>query len=68
MATEKSKALTQIIRKIPIFKGLSPNQVQRVLSLCVSKSYEADEVLCTSETRIDEMFILVSGELSRHHA
>ena len=30
-----SAALVQIIKKIPVFEQLSPNQVQQVLSICV---------------------------------
>ena len=63
MAGERNSALIQIIKKIPVFEQLSPNQVQKLLSICVSKSCEADEVLCAHGTISEEMFVLITGEL-----
>ena len=63
MAGERSSALIQIIKKIPVFEQLSPNQVQKLLSICVSRSCEADEVLCAHGTISEEMFVLITGEL-----
>ena len=39
-APQTSKLLVQVLRKIPIFKGLSPSQVKKILGLCVHKSYK----------------------------
>ncbi len=64
MAGERSSALIQIIRKIPIFQQLSPNQVQKLLGICVAKTCETDEVLCAHGTFSEEMFVLISGELT----
>ena len=64
MAGERSSALIQIIRKIPIFEQLSPNQVQKLLGICTPRTCEADEVLCAHGTFSEEMFVLISGELS----
>lgn len=60
---EKNKALLQTLKKIPIFKGLSPSQVQKVLSLCLSRSCATGEVVCARGTDSDEMYILIAGEL-----
>lgn len=65
MAGERNNvALIQIIKKIPVFEQLSPNQVQSLLSVCVSKTYDADDVLCAHGTPSDELFVLILGELS----
>ncbi len=65
MAGERSSAaLVQIIKKIPVFEQLSPNQVQSLLSICVSKTCDADDVLCAHGTPSDEMYVLISGELA----
>jgi hypothetical protein len=37
MPPEKSKALVQTLKKIPIFKGLAPSQIQKVLVACEMK-------------------------------
>jgi len=61
---QKESLLVQVLRKIPIFKGLSPSQVKRILGLCVHRQYEAAEKICQSGTPPDEMFILLTGEVS----
>lgn len=63
MSKDRAKVLIQTIKKIPLFAGLGPSQIQAVLSLCVPKRYEAGQVLCKSGTMPDEMYILLSGEL-----
>ena len=63
MPPESNPALSQILKKIPIFAGLSPSQVQKVLGLFVRQTYESGRVLCESGSTSDEMFILLSGEL-----
>ena len=64
MPPESSKLLVQVLRKIPIFKGLSPSQVKKILSICVHKSYKPGSQICRSNTPSDEMYILLSGELA----
>ncbi len=64
MAGERSSALIQIIGKIPIFQQLAPNQVQKLLGICVARTCETDEVLCAHGTFSEEMFVLISGELT----
>lgn len=60
---EKNKALLQTLKKIPIFKGLSPSHVQKVLGLCEAKTFKEKETICAQGSDSDEMFILISGEL-----
>ena len=62
--TNKEKLLVQVLRKIPIFKGLSPSQVKRILSLCSHKQFEPGEFVCRNDTPSDEMYILLSGEVA----
>ena len=63
MSPQTSKLLVQVLRKIPIFKSLSPSQVKKILGLCVHKSYKLGSQICRSNTSSDEMYILLSGEL-----
>lgn len=63
MPPESSKLLVQVLRKIPIFKGLSPSMVKKILGLCVHKSYKLGSQVCRSNSPSDEMYILLSGEL-----
>ena len=62
---EKSdRLLIQILRKIPIFNGLAPTQVRKILALCHHKTYKPGDRVCESGTKPEEMFVLLSGELA----
>jgi len=63
MPSESSKLLVQVLRKIPIFKGLSPSQSKKILGLCAHKSFKPGAQVCRSNSPSDEMYILLSGEL-----
>jgi CheY-like chemotaxis protein len=63
MPPETSKLLLQVLHKIPIFQGLSPSQVKKILSLCQHCSHKPGALVCRSNTSSDEMYILLSGEL-----
>ena len=63
MAERGNRALIQVLKKIPIFNGLSPSQIQKVLSLCKSKSLSIGEPLFVAGSPSDEMYILLTGEL-----
>ena len=39
--TNKEKLLIQVLRKIPIFNGLAPTQVKKILGPCQHKSLQA---------------------------
>ena len=59
-----SNKLVQIVRKIPIFKGLAVEQIRKVLAACNHRVCKAGDVLCRSNTPSDEMYILIAGELA----
>ena len=59
----KNRALLQTLKKIPIFKDLSPTQVQKVLRLCQPRTCAIGEEVCARGTNRDEMYILIAGEL-----
>jgi CRP-like cAMP-binding protein len=60
---ESSKPLIEALRKISLFRGLSPTQVRQMLGVCARKSYQPGDKVCTSNMPSDEMYILLSGEL-----
>ena len=43
---EQNKTLLETLKKIPIFKGLSPSQVKKVLGLCQSRVCAPGDVVC----------------------
>lgn len=62
MSNERVNKLIQVIRKIPLFDGLGPTQIQLVLGSCGPRRLEEGEIVCAADTPGDEMYILLSGE------
>lgn len=60
----RENQLLQVLRKIPLFKGLDPPKIKKILGLCMHKVYQPDQVVCRSGAPSDELFILLSGELA----
>ena len=60
---QKSRTLLETIKKISIFRDLSPSQVREVLGLCHPRTIKAGEVVCARGKESNEMYILISGEL-----
>ena len=64
MPVEASKELIDTIRQIPLFADLTVAQVRKLLALCQSRTYQAEEKLCLRDTSNGEMYILITGELA----
>jgi CheY-like chemotaxis protein len=58
---DRINKLIQVIKKIPLFDGLGPSQVQTVLGACMTRKAEEGEVLCAAGTTGEELFILLTG-------
>ena len=59
-----TSSLVQALKKIPLFRGLSPSLIQKVLGLCTLRTCAPEEILCRGgDHPSDEMFILLSGKL-----
>ena len=58
------KELTGILKKIPLFKDLLLPDIRKVLGICVSKTFNKEEIICDGGARSDEMYILIGGELA----
>jgi len=52
-----------IIQKIPIFKGLTLNQFNKILRICSRQNFAEDESVILSDDESLEMFILIKGML-----
>ena len=60
-----TSSLVRALRKIPLFTGLSPSLIQKILSMCALRACAAEEVLCVGgDNPSDEMYILLSGKLA----
>ncbi|MBI2502074.1 MAG: response regulator [Candidatus Latescibacteria bacterium] len=60
----RENQLLQVLRKIPLFKGLDPPKIKKILGLCMHKVYQPEQLICRSGAPSDEMYILLSGELA----
>lgn len=65
MVNEKDgRALIAIVKKVPILIGLAPTQIKKILTACLSRTFNANEVVSARGTPSDEMLVLLAGELS----
>ena len=63
MTTERRSLMTSVM-KIPLFKGLSPSQAQKLLEVCAPAVYQKGETVCGVNAPSGEMYILISGSLA----
>ena len=61
---ERTKELAEVLKKVPLFRGLSPTQIRLILSQCTSNQFEAGEHICRSGNPSDEMYVLLGGKLA----
>lgn len=64
MKRQQMHALQAIVDKIDVFKGLTPEEVERLLRVCSHTTFEAGEVVFTAGDASDEMVIVLQGKLS----
>ena len=60
---DRSRA-TKVVEKIPIFSGLSPNRLQKVLDICSERSFRAGQTVCAAGDESTEFYVILSGDLS----
>tara|TARA_B100001964_G_scaffold74523_1_gene84677 strand:+ start:365 stop:862 length:498 start_codon:yes stop_codon:yes gene_type:complete len=54
----------EAVKRVPLFAGLQPTQAVTLLKVCERRSLNAGDTLCRFGDRSDQMYILLSGELS----
>ncbi|MCZ6634303.1 MAG: cyclic nucleotide-binding domain-containing protein [bacterium] len=54
----------QALKRIPLFQGLKPDQALVLIRVCEQKALGAREFLCHNGDSANEMYILLSGQLS----
>ena len=64
MSPQPSRELGQVLAKVPFFKGLTPDQIGKVLGLSTAGFYQpGDKIWVGDGGDSNEMYILLSGEL-----
>ena len=61
---DDGRNLIRTLKKVPIFNGLSPSGIRKLLGICESRAVPAAQQLCRADTPSDEMYVLLGGELS----
>ncbi|MSS72846.1 MAG: cyclic nucleotide-binding domain-containing protein [Candidatus Latescibacteria bacterium] len=56
--------MTKVVERIPIFKGLSPHRLQKVLDICSESRFGAGQVVCEAGDESSEFYVILSGSLS----
>ena len=64
MVVHTSPSLIDNLEKISLFNGLSPDHLRRLLSIGVRTTVKAGQVLCYKGAPSNDMYILLSGELT----
>ncbi len=57
------EALLLLIKDIPLFKGLHPDQIQALLSICNREFFAKDEVVITEGSKEHALFVITKGRV-----
>ena len=57
------KTILNILKKFPIFKGLTGYQYQQILKICSKKIFKKEQFVCQEVDESEEMYILIRGQL-----
>ena len=63
VALNENDRIVEIMKGIPLFKGLSAEQYRKLLAVCSVRSLKKDSFLCEEGESADEIFILMKGKL-----
>ena len=58
-----SNTIIGFMKKIPIFKGFSPIQYKKILTICSKRPLLKNQYLCHKGEDSNELFILITGSL-----
>jgi signal-transduction protein with cAMP-binding, CBS, and nucleotidyltransferase domain len=58
------KSFGEVLKKIPLFKGLSPSGIQKILGICSPQAYEPETQICKADSPSNRLYIILSGELA----
>ena len=59
-----SAEIAMILENVPLFEGLSAEELASIAELCHDELYAADEVLCRAGEEGTHMYILTSGQVT----
>ncbi len=56
-------SIAKLIKEIEIFQGLSSRQIDMIATICNEKHYAADQIIFEENTRGDELYVIIKGEV-----
>ena len=65
---EATRSLSELetmlaLRRVPLFEGLDPEDLQRIAATATERTYDADEALMTEGDLADELVVLLDGSV-----
>lgn len=58
--------ISQVLRKIDIFQGLSPDDIGKIFSHCQNMNVQKDQLLFQKGTVGNQMFVVLAGSFALH--
>lgn len=55
--------LAELFRRLPVFHGVTDDEIERLLKICHSTTFLAGEAICAQGEASDRMFICLAGEI-----
>ncbi|MBI3099094.1 MAG: cyclic nucleotide-binding domain-containing protein [Planctomycetes bacterium] len=55
--------LAELFRRLPVFHGVTDEEIERLLKICHSTTFLAGEAICAQGEPSDRMFICLAGEV-----
>ena len=55
--------IEQILKKAPVFKDLSNEELNSIAQLCQLRKYKANEVIFSEKDRGDELYVVTNGKV-----
>ena len=56
--------IKKIVKHIPVFHGLTDDQVQKLADLCSERDYAAGQTVCKADDESSEIFVVTKGNLA----
>ena len=54
---------TSFLRKVPLFEGLSDEDLEAIAKVTISRTYDKDQIIILAEEEGDALFIIESGQV-----
>lgn len=64
MVPKPNTHLLKVLKRIPVFNGLPPTQLQQLIGICASRALNIGDMLFERGQASDEMFVVLKGAIS----